>query len=220
MAFFIPCKFKPNIKPDIIRKLFRFSAGNYVANFLQYGPAFILPIIITAKSTPENTAFFYMALMISSVIFIIPIAISQSLLAEESNKPKKDAIKKAYRFSFTLLVPAIITVVFASKYIMLLFGPEYSVNGSGILQILALSAIPFAFNTIYIVKKNVEKRTRHVVFINFLIATVTLAGATILLDYSFIGIGYAWFFGQVTGNIYILFSKIKDKITNNSKKIK
>jgi hypothetical protein len=48
-------------------------------------PAMVLPILITNLIGVKFSAYFYMAMMIANLLYIIPTATSQSLFAEGSH---------------------------------------------------------------------------------------------------------------------------------------
>lgn len=209
--FFIPLKIKLSINKNIIKRMFKFSSGNYLAHFFVIAPGLILPLIITNLISPETTAYFYVALMISGLLFIIPGAISSPLIAESSrnkNNLKKN-VKKAFRFTFILLTLGVVVVLIAGKYLLLLFGKEYSENGFRLLQILALSSIPSAITIIYIAIKNVQHKIKTVVLINSLMAISVLVLSYALLKYGLIGIGLGWLLGKSLIACYILYRFIK-----------
>lgn len=209
--FFIPLKIRFSINKNIIKKMFRFSSGNYLAHFFVIAPALILPLVITNLISPETTAYFYVALMIAGLLYIIPGAISSPLIAESSrnkNNLKKN-VKKAFKFTFILLGLGVIIVLIAGKYLLLLFGKEYSENGFRLLQILALSSIPAAVTILYVAIKNVQHRIKTVVLINFLMAISILVLSYSLLNYGLIGIGIGWLLGKSLVACYVVYRFIK-----------
>ena len=191
--------------------MFRFSFGNYLAHFFVIAPGLILPLIITNLINPETTAYFYVALMIAGLLYVIPGAISSPLIAESSrnkNNLKKN-VKKAFKFTFILLGLGVIIMLIAGKYLLLLFGKEYSENGFRLLQILALSSIPAAVTILYIAIKNVQHRIKTVVLINLLMAISILVLSYSLLNYGLIGIGIGWLLGKSIVACYIVYRFIK-----------
>ena len=69
-----PYRLKPQINMDIVRAVWRFSAGNYLSNVFGSAVNLILPILIVNTLGPEQNGYFYMAWMIASMLFIIPIS--------------------------------------------------------------------------------------------------------------------------------------------------
>ena len=194
--------YKPMIlvKREVVNDMFRFSFWNYVANVFNVAPALILPIMITNVLSPDITAYFYISWMIATLLFMIPVGTSQSLFAEGSNIEEKvvENVRKSMKFISLLLIPSIIFVLIFGDKFLLLFGKQYSVQGFKLLQILAVSAIPFAVNAIYISVKKIRKEIDMIVLVYGIVAFVTLGGSYLLLEsVGLIGVGYAWILGNL-----------------------
>ena len=154
--------------------------------------------------------------MIAMLLFAIPQQASQSLFAEGSNVEEKVAenVKKAIKFILLLLLPAIVFILIFGDKLLLLFGTEYSVEGFRLLQILAVSALPFAVNGIYISVKKIRKEINMIVLVYGIVAFVTLEGSYLLLEsIGLIGVGYAWILGNVitAGGIGLVAMKYRLK---------
>ncbi len=65
-----------------------------------------------------------------------------SLFAEGSHfeRELKSNVRKALKFIFLLLIPAVILIIFFGDYLLLLFEAEYSIKGLALLQIFAVSS--------------------------------------------------------------------------------
>jgi O-antigen/teichoic acid export membrane protein len=112
------------VKRAVVNDMFHFSFWNYVANFFNMAPAFILPIMITNVLSPDITAYFYISWMIAVLLFAIPRQASESLFAEGSNIEEKVAenVRKSVKFIVLLLIPAIIFILIFGDKFLLLFG--------------------------------------------------------------------------------------------------
>jgi len=106
----------------------KFSLGNYIAGFIGGLPAMVLPILITNSIGAKFSAYFYMDMMIASLLYIIPMATSQSLFAKGSYSERdlKIQLKKAIKTISIIIIPAIIVIFLFGNYILLAFGKEYS----------------------------------------------------------------------------------------------
>jgi len=83
-------KFERVIHDTVVKKIAVYSLGNYIAGFISNLPIMILPLMITNLLSPETTAYYYMAMMIANLLFVIPTAVTSSLFAEGSFKAFKD----------------------------------------------------------------------------------------------------------------------------------
>ena len=196
--------FKFDYKPkfafydSIIRKIGRYSFGNYLAGFIGGLPSMVVPILILNKLGAESSAYYYMAMMIATLLFTIPQATSNSLFAEGSYDIKniKIQIKKAFKIIALLLIPAILIVASLGQYVLLLFGKEYSVEGFRFLQLMAFSGVFVGMNGIFGKLLRVKKRIRALIVISVISMALILGLSYLLVDYGLWGIGLAWFIGQ------------------------
>ena len=133
--------------------------------------------------------------MISSGLFLIPNAISYSLLAESctyKNITEKN-IKKALKIGYLMLIPSFFFLFLFGDKILLLFGKEYSENAFNLLQILAFSSFFVLINNIYFSCIQIRKRNFEIGFLNILLLIFTIIFSYLfLIKYNLIGIGYAW----------------------------
>ena len=220
MLFLLPrvqSDYKLRIKLNLhkIREIWSYSAGNYIAHIFAAATTFVLLNLIVNRSSAEGAAYFYMAWMITSLLFIIPGAIAQSLFAEGSHfENKLDAnVKRAYKFTFMLLIPAIIVLLLAGKWLLLAFGAGYSENGVALLRFFSLSGIFMGVNGVYITILRVQGKIRQLIALCAFATIVTLTGGYFIIHTTgIVGIGYIWFAVQGLISIYVLFAIKKLKL--------
>ncbi len=211
LFFFLPrvqdsYKPVPNLNLNIVKNIWKYSVGNYLASILASTPSFILPIMIVNLLSGEQNAYFYVAWTIASITFSIPSAASQSLFAEGSHFEDKLRINtnKAIRFALVLLVPAIILLVVLGKWLLLLFGASYSSNALTLLWILGSSSIFVGINSIYFTILLVRHRIRELLVLRGLTTLVVLVASVLIMpEMGIVGIGYAWLGAQALVSIYV-----------------
>jgi len=190
---------------NIIKKMGAYSFGNYVAGFIGGLPLLILPLLILNKLGAESTAYYYMAMMIATLLFVIPGAVSQSLFAEGSYNEKElgKQIRKAVRIIGMILIPAILIVVFFGQYILMLFGAEYANEGFRFLQLLAVSGVFVGGYRIFEGVLKVKKRIKTLAVIAVINAVLIIGLAVLLMGYGLIGIASAWMIGYIISLIVL-----------------
>ncbi|MCX9076729.1 MAG: oligosaccharide flippase family protein [Candidatus Methanoperedens sp.] len=196
----------PMLDP-IIKSMAGYSAGNYLADVFFTLPRLILPIMIINMVSTESTGFFYIAMMIAGLLYGIPQAISNSLLAESSDSGELwQKVKKAIKLNAALLFPGILIFVFFGKFILNLFNPTYALNSSTTLMILAAASLPMSLNIIFITIRNAQKRVFSVVKINSAIAVFTLVFALPLLRSSGIeGAAFAYLAANTLVALFVVY---------------
>lgn len=197
----------PKLNLGIIRDIWRYSAGNYFAGLFGAASTFILPIMVVNILGAEQNAYFYVAWMIASLLFAIPMAVSQSLFAEGSHfeAPLGLNVRRSYKFIFLLLIPAIILLLLLGKWLLLLFGVSYSANALGLLSILGISSLFVGVNSVYYSIMRVRHRIRELVAIcGFITLAVLLGSYFITPTTGIIGVGYIWLGAQGVVSIYVI----------------
>lgn len=199
--------FVPVVNTDIVKRMTKFSLGNYIAGFIGGLPAMVLPLLITNSIGAKFSAYFYMDMMIANFLYVIPLATSQSLFAEGSYNEKeiREHVKKATRIISIILIPAIILTFLFGKYILLAFGKEYSNEGITFLQILAISGIFVSINYIGNTLFYIKHKIKLIILINFIGSSIILGLSYSLISKGLLGIGSAWLLGQGAISVIYLF---------------
>ena len=192
---------------SIIRKMGVYSFGNYIAGFIGGLPLVILPILILNKLGAEMTAYYYMAMMIAGLLFVIPSATANSLFAEGSYNEKNlgKQIGKAIKIISMILIPSILIIVFFGQYILMMFGKEYALEGFRFLQILAVSGIFVGANGLMGTLLKVKKRIKSMIFVSIMNAAIIIGIVCSMLYLGLIGVGYGWIIGQgIISLVYLI----------------
>jgi O-antigen/teichoic acid export membrane protein len=206
--------FMPKINKDIVKRMIKFSLGNYIAGFIGGLPMMVLPIFITNSIGATFSAYFYMDTMIANLLYVVPIATSQSLFAEGSYSETelKAHLQKAIKMISLIIIPAIILTLSFGKYILLGFGKNYSSEGTIFLWILALSgifvSINYICNTVFFIKHKIKL----VIFVNLLGSIAIMGISYLLLSKGLFGIGIAWIIGQAIMSFIYLVTTLLYKI--------
>ena len=201
----------PTLKLSLLKDMWRYSGGNYLASLFAGCPAFILPLMVVNILGAEQNAYFYIGWMMAGLLFAIPRAVSQSLFAEGSHFEDKlrENVTRSVKLTYLLLVPAVIVLILAGKWVLLVFGQSYSLNGLHLLWVLSLSSLPLAINSIYFTILRVTGRIKELVAIwGFIALSVLLASYLIMPVTGIIGIGYAWLGAQAVVAIYVLARRL------------
>ena len=193
--------------PGIIRDHWRYSAGNYLAVLLGQAPSLIMPIMTLNILGTEQNAYYYVAWMIGSMSFAVPRAIAHSLLAEGSHSPGelRKNVMRSLGFSSLILAPLMAAIILLSKWLLLLFGTNYSTNASVLLATLAVSSLFVAVNSIYCSVLRVRGKIKELVLIYVSIAVAMLVASRLLMpELGIVAAGYAWLGAQGIVSLYII----------------
>lgn len=209
-------KYQPKISINlpIVKKIGSYSFANYIAVFLNTLPQMLLPLIIINKLGAKESAYFYIAMMIANLIFIIPIAISQSLFAEgtyDGNLLKK-LVFKAFKITLIILLPTVLIIVIFGDYILLAFGKQYSSDAFKLMQLFAISSLFLSMSNISSTILRIKNKLIELIGLGLF-----SAGLILILSYLYIGrglleVGYVWLFSQILVALICLFILLKYKM--------
>jgi len=195
----------------IVKKIFIYSFGNYVAQNFFVLTRNILPLLVISVLGPSMSAYFYIAWSVAFLLFAIPGAVSMVLFTEGSYDIKNIGSNnlKAIKFTFAILLPAILVISVLGDKILLIFGRNYSENAFKLLIVLAFSGIPLTFIEFKAATERAKGKIRPVIIYYGLIS-----GFTILLSYPLmvslrlLGVGISWFIAQCVVTFLIALEKI------------
>jgi O-antigen/teichoic acid export membrane protein len=199
----------PKLNLGIIKNMWEYSAGSYLASLFGAAPSLILPLIVVNLAGAKYNAYFYVAWAIAGLLFAIPSAVAQSLFAEGAHFEHRlgTDVRRSLIFVFALLIPALIFVFLLGNWLLSLFGEGYAANGLRLLQILSLSSLLIGINDIYRSILRVQDRIKELVAISgFVVVVVPVGGYLVTPVSGIIGIGYVWLAAQGLVTLYALFA--------------
>jgi O-antigen/teichoic acid export membrane protein len=138
----------------------RSAAPHHAFNLALRIPDLVLPIIVVSLLSANANASFYIAWMIASLLFAVPLSLSTVLYAVGSG----ESAGLAERFRLTLgtsMVVGLVANLFllvAAEPLLSLFGSQYADQATTPLHILALGVFPETVRTHYVAVHRVERR--------------------------------------------------------------
>lgn len=197
------CNYRLLTKPDwaLLKSMRRYTTHNYIGIVLITIPAQLMPQLIMKYLGAAAVAYFSMAWTMVNLLYIVPSAVTQSMLAESSfdARQKSEHLRRTVRLLATLLVPAVILAILVSPYMLAIFGQQYSRNGTHIFQILSLATFFVAISSIGNTILNIERRTWCIVLVQFMTMLGTGIAAFSLIRFGLPGVGLAFLIGDLVG---------------------
>ena len=185
----------PTLGARLVRRAWGFSGMSYLISLIAAAPKFIMPLIVLNLLGPQESAYFYVAWAIATLLFSIPTSMGQSLFAEGSQDKRRlhRDIQRATMFSVLLLVPAVLFVWFLGGVVLLAFGGNYSERSIELLRILALAGLPMTFERIYFTVLRIRGRLRELTIWRTVLSVVLLSACYLLLPTGGLEtIGWVW----------------------------
>jgi O-antigen/teichoic acid export membrane protein len=190
LSRFIP--FKPQLDMEFIKKSFKFSFGNYIANIMYNASFLALPIIVLNMEGDAAAGIFYIAFTLGNFLLQIPIALSVSFFVEGvyGESMRKNLVKSGTTI-ILLLVPGIALFWVFGANILGFFGDVY-VNAIDLLRLVALSSLVFTIYSLFLPILNIKMRIKALITLNFLIMMLLVGLTCIFVSmFGISGVGYA-----------------------------
>jgi O-antigen/teichoic acid export membrane protein len=180
----------------------RLIAGHQTINLGSQAPAYLLPVIVSARLGPAENAFFYATFMLANGLFFIAPAIANSLFAEGSHHPdrlRRD-LGRAARYILALGAPAALLLLLLGPTLLGLFGDEYAEAGTGLLYVLVASAPFDAGYQLAIALLRARGRLGDAAAATWALLGVGICTAWLLLPpLGLVGAGIGWGLGKASG---------------------
>lgn len=215
--FSIILLYKFGIHPKFLDETFlkdsyHFSAGTYIFNLLTTAPSLILSIIILNILGAEQTAYYYISLTITSILYIIPQSFSTSIFVEGSHgEPLKKNVLKSIISILLLLIPSTIVLYFLAPFLLIIISPNY-INALEIFRFMVLSSFFMIFFYIFVSIKKVQKDIKNLIFIGIMYSILLLSLTYVLmLKYGLMGVAYGWIICYGLISLIIITISIKQK---------
>lgn len=177
--------------------------GHHFINLGALAPVYMLPLLVTARLSATQNAYYYTTWMLGSVFFMVSPAVAEALFVEGSHTASElgRTARRAALLVGSLLVPLMLIFLLGGRLILGLFGPAYAAQGLTLLLALTLSALPDAITNLYVSVLRVRRRLRTAAFLTLGMAALTLVLAWLLLPTMGIaGAGVAWLVAQAMGS--------------------
>ena len=181
----------PTFDKVILSRIKRFALGNYFYGLISGLPAMLMPIIITNRISPEQTAYFYMPNMIVNLLMIIPTSISRSYFSESSGLNKSVSMKNPMFISYVILIPAVVFLIVFGKYILNIFGRNYALQGYTYLLLVSVSTLIYVGICFLGYRLLMIEKMAFIIKVQFLSSFLYLALTFILTFMGINGVGIA-----------------------------
>jgi O-antigen/teichoic acid export membrane protein len=129
-----------------VRAIARFSIGDHAADMIRLLGAEVVVLFVLANRGAEDTAFVFFAMTIAATGQLVTANIVTAFIAEASARPTHalDLARRAATQSLAVIVPGALVGVAVAPFVLRVFGSTYADNGTTLLRLLCLGAIPLA----------------------------------------------------------------------------
>lgn len=182
-----------------VREMARYALGNHVANLAGSAPALLLPVLVVHLLAADRAAHFYIAWVLATLLYMIPVTVHLSVLAEGSRflaRVRRHRVQ-GIALSVGLLAPAVVVAYAFGEPILALFRPEYA-SALPLFHLLVAAAFPMVLNVALATHLRTSDRVGELVLLSLIPSTVILLGSAIALRaWDLVGIGWIFLLTQV-----------------------
>lgn len=136
----------------LLRKLGFAALQHHLLNLTLQAPVLILPMLVTVLLSARMNAWFYVAWMIASFVFLLPNVLT--IVLHAMNSAQQSTLAQKARVTITLGV--VISVFancllqFSTQWVLSMFGSSYAEQAVWCLRVLLLAAFPLIIKYHYI----------------------------------------------------------------------
>jgi O-antigen/teichoic acid export membrane protein len=185
--------------PIVPAQIVKYVAGDYLGSLVWMASTSLLPILVLERVGATANAYFYLSWTIAYSLYLVSRNMGMSLIAEAATDPEKlDSYSyRVFIQTSRLLVPVIAIVVLGAPHILRIFGHDYATEGTALLRLLCLSALPNIVTSLYVDVARVQRRMTAIVLVFTSLCILVLTLSYFLLEvYGITGVGIAWLLGQ------------------------
>jgi O-antigen/teichoic acid export membrane protein len=179
--------------------IIQFAATDYVGAMFWLTATALMPLLVVDIAGARATAYFSLAWVMAYALYLISSNMGISLVVETSGDQSELArtCRRMVIHVLKLLTPVVLALVLAAPFVLRVFGPEYSGQGTLLLRLLALSALPNVVTAAAVSAGRAQRRAGVAVVVLGALCLLVFALSTVLLEMIGIaGVGLAWLVTQ------------------------
>lgn len=176
-------------------RLMGYAAADYLGSLFRMAAYTVVPLMVLDNLGAEQSAFFSLAWIIGYMLFLVVRNMGSSLVVEAVSRPEHlvDHALRTLRHSGLLLAVGVLVIIAGAPWILALFGGDYAAEGTTLLRLLALAALPNLVFSLAVDILRARRRLRLVVTLQMALCVLVLGLTKLLLPVLGItGAGVAW----------------------------
>ena len=193
-----------------IAPLIGFAAADHSSTLLWLATTELLTLVVLQEAGAAASAYYFMSFTIAYSLYLITSNVGSALVAEAARYPQRAAslARDALRHATLLVLPLAVVGVFLTPFGLGLLGQDYATNGTVLLRLLLVSAVPQAVIGIALGAARVRRDNRMILVVYAAQAIGVFGGTVLTIDrWGLTGVGLAWLVTQTTVALVLLLTK-------------
>jgi O-antigen/teichoic acid export membrane protein len=190
----------------------RYVVGDYLGAMAWLAATTLLPVIVVREAGASATAYFFLTWQIAFLLYNVGADMGSAMVAEASASREQLArySRRVTAEAMRLVLPIAVLLIVGAPLILGVFGAAYANEGSALLRLLALAAIPNTINAVYVSVARVERRIGNIVVLLGVLAAAVLGLAVVLLPaLGITGVGLAWLTAQTLCAVVVYVAHLR-----------
>jgi O-antigen/teichoic acid export membrane protein len=189
------------------RRLLAFLAQDFVGAAFGQIALTAIPLLVVAFLGARENAYFYIPFTLVTTFDLMFLAVTTSLTTEAARSPQRmsELTRTVIRRFLVVQVPVSLLILAAAPLVLMPFGHDYVVHGSGLLRLLAATSCFRSLLFLVSATARLEGHGRRLLFLGATLATVLVALIALLAPRGGLeGVGLAWLLAHGTLALLLL----------------
>ena len=195
-----------------ISQIAYYVAGNSVGALFMLAATRLLPVLVTNIAGASANAYFYLPWTIATSLKLIIANMTTSFTVEVvADNTKLRAYSHRFLVHTTgMLIVPILVMLMSAPYILSFSGEKYATEGTQLLRLLTLAALPNIIISLYLGIARVRQRVSGIILLQLVLCVLTLGLSFIFLDeYGITGVGLAILVSEVVVAVGLLLTSLR-----------
>jgi O-antigen/teichoic acid export membrane protein len=182
-----------------LKTVSRFSLGHTLVGVTGWFPDFLVPLLVIRYQGEAANAYYYAAWTIGFAARVLLGNMASALTTEAAYQEGQFAAlaRAAMRLCALVMTPAVLVMVAGAGPALAIFGHDYSVEGTSLLRLFALSIVPYAVVTFVVARDRNKQQFATALVVTSVGSLASIAFDVILIPRQGIsGAGMGWLLGQ------------------------
>jgi O-antigen/teichoic acid export membrane protein len=193
-----------------ISHLFRFALTDHFSTLVWLATTDLMTLVVLDQMGPQQSAYYFMSFTIAYSLYLVTSNVGSAFVAEAAQFPSRTIAfaRNALRHAALIVVPlAFVGVVIAPLGLRIL-GREYSTNGTVLLRLLLLSAIPQVIIVISLSAARLRRDNRMVLTVYGAQALGIFGGTALMIGrWGLTGVGLSWLITQTAIALFLIATR-------------
>jgi O-antigen/teichoic acid export membrane protein len=180
-------------------RLVGYAAADYVGSLFRMAAYSLGPLLVLNTLGAAQSAYFSLAWIVGYIPYLLATNMGSSLIVEAARNPAQLAEHafRVLRHSAMLMAFCAAAIIVVAPRLLSFFGPQYAEQGTTLLRLLALSALPNLVVSLAVDVARMRRRLRLVVGLQLALCVLVLGLSHVLLPVlGLTGVGVAWLVAQ------------------------